>query len=306
MGLDCCLHTYARPNQFRLLATCNIDTWVVCRLLQPEAGPLSSPLNPSFMRLCVGIAFVFALAVLAGCQRKGGAGLASGLPPKLEAKALLSLVDAALFSPKTAELKGDAEVSSESIGDISLGATVRWQRDSIFWFSLRKFGFEGARGRVTADSLIALNRLEREVLVATPDQLPDQARMLPIKPTVGNLTAAFAGQPIGDWSKATVDRQPGRYVLSTPGLPDTKLIIDATRSVPIAWEYKSGAQYGRVDFADFRAAGKAQIFPYERSLIFSDEPGDTTKVLFQFESLSSDGALNYPISIPEDYGKMKI
>lgn len=250
------------------------------------------------------LATVVVLAV--GCQRRSTSALASGLPPKLESTALLDAIALRLFDPESAELKGDAQVSGTSVDKLSLAATVRYHQDSVFWFSLRKFGFEGARGRVTADSVIALNRLKREVLRATPADLPAEAKLLPIEPTVANLTAAFAGQPIGEWQGATVAREPGRYLLTSSKYPGTTLIVDAQRQVPLTWMYRDGANYGRVDFDDFRAAGQGQLFPYQRTLAFSDEPGDTTRVELRFNSLSTEGGLSYPISVPPDYGQMKL
>ena len=261
------------------------------------------------MRLLSTVALSVAVSLAVGCQRRGaGAAAADGLPPKLDARALLDLVAARLYAPDYAELKGDAAVSGASVDALRLSATVRYRRDSVFWFSLRKFGFEGARGLVTADSVLAINRLQREALRASPDDLPEAARLLPIDPTVANLTAAFAGQPIGEWRAASVAREPGQYVLTTAAYPGTSLVVDATRGVPVRWVYRDGARYGRVDFGDFRAAGPAggQVFPYERTLAFSDEPGDTTRVELRFSSLDTDPGLTFPFAIPPDYAPMRL
>ena len=139
------------------------------------------------------LAGVLAVAILSACGKKGGRVEASGLPPKLTSVALLERVGQTLFVPPYAEMKGDAEVFGKSVGNVRLTAIVRLRQDSAFWFTLRKFGFEGARGLVTADSIIVVNRLEREVLARRADDLPDGARLLPIDPTVANLTAALRG-----------------------------------------------------------------------------------------------------------------
>ncbi len=247
-----------------------------------------------------------ALVVLSACGRKGGGVEASGLPPKLTSAALLERVTQSLYVPPYAELKGDAQVSGKSVGNVKLSAVVRIRQDSAFWFTLRKFGFEGARGLVTADSIIVVNRLEREVLARRAGDLPDKARVLPIDPTVANLTAAFGGAPIGDWRSAQVEREVGHYVLTSTKYANTTLTIDGQRLVPTVWEYRDGDNYGRVVFSDFRPAGKGQVFPYGRSLSFSDSPGDTTRVNIQFNSLSADADLQFPISVPRDYKPMEL
>ncbi len=248
---------------------------------------------------------LLSLAILSGCGSKRTRVEATGLPPKLSSAALLERVDRALYVPPSAELKGDARVSGGNFGDVKLTAIVRLRQDSAFWFTLRKFGFEGARGLVTADSIIVLNRLEREAFARRADDLPDGARVLPIDPTVANLTAAFGGAPIGDWRSAEVDRQVGRYVLTSSRYANTSLTIDGERLVPTVWEYRDGEQYGRVIFSDFRPAGKGQVFPYGRNLLFSDSPGDTTRVTFEFNSLSEAADLKFPISVPRDYKAME-
>ena len=50
--------------------------------------------------------------------------------------------------------------------DISLNATIRIKKDSIIWLSLSPaFGIEAARGLVTQDSLVLMNRINREYVV---------------------------------------------------------------------------------------------------------------------------------------------
>ena len=245
------------------------------------------------------------LSLLVSCRRKSAAVDETGLPPKLTAPALLAQINKQLYNPPFAELKGDARITGGSMGNVNVSATVRLQRDSVFWFSLRKFGFEGARGKVTTDSVIALNRLQRQQLTASAADLPAAARVLPIGPTVANLTAAFAGQPIGDWSQATITRQPGHYSLTSDQYPGTTLTVDARRMVPTSWRYQNDKRYGQVNFNDFRPAGDQQVFPYARTLVFSDSPGDTTRVLLEFSSLSTDGSLTFPISVPPDYAPME-
>ena len=228
-----------------------------------------------------------------------------GLPPKRSARALLVDVDRRLYRPTTAELRGDARVQSPDLGDVKFKLIVRMRRDSAFWFSLRKFGFEGARGLVTADSVIVLNRLQREKLTRRADDLPPEAALLPVEATVANLTAAFGGAPIGDWSGAEVSREPGYYALTDAAYAGAELRVDGARSVPTEWRYRDGDRYGRVVFGDFRAAGAdGQVFPYSRELIVSDAPGDTTRVVVTFDELTEEPGLRFPISVPDGYGDM--
>ena len=255
------------------------------------------------MRYPILLSMLSALLCFTACKRTARTEV-GGLPPKLAAPAVLEGIERALYVPPSAELKGDAQLSGGDFGNVKLAVVVRLRQDSAFWFTLRKFGFEGARGLVTADSVIVVNRLQREALVKSAADLPEAARVLPIEPTVGNLTAAFGGAPIGDWRGADVQREVGRYVLTSARFANAEMIVDGRRMVPTEWRYRDGEKYGRVEFTDFRDAGRGQIFPYGRSLSFSDSPGDTTRVKIQFNSLDADDALRFPISVPADYDEM--
>lgn len=252
------------------------------------------------------LTLAFALLFVACDKQRAARATAGGLAPKRSASALLAAVDKQLYRPSSAEFKGEARVESPDLGDVKLKLVVRTRRDSAFWFSLRKFGFEGARGLVTADSVFVLNRLQREKLVRRVDDLPPEAALLPIDATVANLIAAFGGEPIGDWTRARVARESGYYALSDARYLGAELRLDATRGLPTEWRYGDGERFGRVVFSDFRAVDGAggRVFPYRRLLIASDAPGDTTRVTIDFERLEEKTGLRFPMSVPDDYDDM--
>ena len=249
---------------------------------------------------------LLALLSLTACDKQRAARASeSGLPPKRSASALLADVDRRLYRPSSAELKGEARVESADLGDVKFKMVVRMREDSAFWFSLRKFGFEGARGLVTADSVFVLNRLQREKLVRGADDLPEEAELLPIEATVANLLAAFGGAPIGDWTRAEVGRERGYYRLLDDHYAGAELRVDARNGLPSEWRYAGDGRFGRVVFSDFREVdGTGKQFPYSRLLLASDEPGDTTRVLIEFDDLEEKPGLSFPMSVPDGYGEM--
>ncbi len=249
--------------------------------------------------------FVLLVSSVFACKR-GASGDASKLPPKRSAERLLAEVDKALFVPETAEMKGDMRIQGGGIGNIKLSATIRTQKDKAFWFSLRKFGFEGGRGLVTKDSAIVINRLQREVLEASINDLPEEAKLLPIDISLANLIAVFGGQPIGEWRNAQVERQPGQYQLLTDEFANTELTLGTAPTIPVRWGYQEGEKFGEVIFSDFKAQADGKVFPYFRSLAFSDTPGDTTRVVFTLSSLTTNEVFKFPISIPASYAPMQL
>lgn len=250
-------------------------------------------------------ALTLSVLVLAGCKRRSGVEDGAGLPPKRTVERLLKDIDASLYTPQRAEMKGDVYVDSGDFGNLKLSGTFRTAAGEAFWMSLRKFGFEGARALITPDSVVALNRLQREVLVASASDIPAWAMKLPIQPTLANLQAAFGGQPIGEWTDAKLERQPGAYTLALPGNEATSLeVAAAANTLPQRWSYREGERFGEVVFSDFRAEDGRRVYPYTRSLVYSDTPGDTTRVRIVLESITEKDDLSFPISVPKGYSPM--
>ena len=258
------------------------------------------------MRYAPLIAALAATLCLLGCGNRTRRAVDGELPPKRNAQRLLAEVDRQLYvAPAAAEMKGDLRIESPDL-TVKLAATIRTHADSALWFTLRKFGIEGARGLITRDSAFVVNRLEREALVASAGDLPEEARGLPIAPTLANLLAAFGGGVIGDFSEARVGRVAGGYVLAFPGEQAAVLEVSAAPTVPQRWSYREGEDFGEVTFADFREVADGRIFPFFRTLRYSDSPGDTTAVTLALDSYTPRDALAFPISIPEDYAPMSL
>jgi len=116
----------------------------------------------------------------------------------------------------------------------------------------------------------------------------------------------FGGQPVGDWRNAQVERLPGQYQLQADNFDNAELTLGASPTVPIRWGYKEGEKFGEVIFGDFKKQANGKVFPYFRSLTFSDTPGDTTRVDFTLSSLTTHESLKFPISIPESYAPMQL
>jgi hypothetical protein len=69
-------------------------------------------------------------------------------------------------------LSGAAE--GGQMGGMDFSGNLYWVKDSMIWLSLRKFGFEGMRVKLTPDSCFVLNRLEKTVLIRDASWLESQ------------------------------------------------------------------------------------------------------------------------------------
>ncbi len=243
-------------------------------------------------------------SVIAACNRRSGASGGERLPPKRSAVELGKSLTAATYTSRGEELRGDITVSGGDFNRVKLNGILRVRPDTALWFTLRKFGIEGARGILTADSAIVLNRLNREVLRASAADLPPEARLLPVEPNLANLIAALYGHPVGELTGGKVEREPGGYRVALHGGQST-FSVSADGNHLDRWTYNDGKRYGRADYSDFRKVGETgQELPYRRNLAFSQEPGDTTRLFFELESVTEQAELRFPISVPPDYAPM--
>ena len=259
---------------------------------------------PSRTALAGALALV-TLAALGGCKDRADRLADAELPPRRSARDLLADAERALYAPDRAEMKGDLEVDSPDMS-IKLDATIRLRADSALWLTVRKFGFEGGRALVTPSELVLVNRLQREYLRATPDDLPDGAAKLPVDPTLANLQAVFMGRAVGEWRGASVERAAGRWILTDEDrYRGASLELGARpRTAPVRWSYRDGERFGTVAFSDFREVAGGRVFPYARAMTYSDRPGDTTRVTLRLKSITEPDALRFPISVPDSYSDM--
>jgi Domain of unknown function (DUF4292) len=103
-----------------------------------------------------------------GCTRKDKTDNSLSLPAttKLTAPELVKLSTTRYtgkYKTMHAQLHGSSE--SDRMGGLDFSGNIYWEKDSLIWISLRKFGFEGMRAQITPRTITVLNRLEKTVMI---------------------------------------------------------------------------------------------------------------------------------------------
>lgn len=191
--------------------------------------------------------------------------------------------------------------------DFSISATtnVRMKRDSIIWVSISSFGFEAARAVITRDTLMVLNKLEREVQTFNYEGL---SRMLSFPITFDLVQSALLGnmarpmtaadgvlQSEGhyritqDWGKVVVDN----YV------DEGTMKLDRVQALEEATKNSLTVLYG-----EFTAVENF-LFPYNGVISLqyqaNGEPSETKIDIAHSRVEVPTEPLSFPFTVPDSY-----
>lgn len=86
-------------------------------------------------------------------------------------KLVSPMVHAADYEWMTAKMTGEVIMDREAI---PFSGTLRMRRDSVIWFSANAMmGMEAVRARITCDSVVVINRLEKTYLAEPIEELSE-------------------------------------------------------------------------------------------------------------------------------------
>lgn len=207
----------------------------------------------------------------------------------------------------TATLSAHAKVHLEGNGEsIQANANIIWLKDSVLWMNIKKFGIEGARLLINADSVIALNRLDKTYQVRTIDWLQAQYNLPEGFPLIesfllGNgwmdkqiaLQSAVKDglhQLYGNNGKIWVDYriEEGSFLLASM----TLLEQSENRSV-------------KLTFSDYKKIKGLGYFPYSRKVeAFSPDTGAVT-IEIDFSDVETNESQTYRFEIPSHYERIE-
>lgn len=136
-------------------------------------------------------------------------------------KKLASMAHVADYEWVTAKMSGEVKVES---GEIPFSGTLRMRRDSVIWISANGLmGMEALRTRITSDSVILINRMDKTYLA---EPLDEAATSLQLPLTLQETQTLL----LGDGKSDKVSLQWGPY---TAKIRYSDLHWDEPTSFPI-------------------------------------------------------------------------
>jgi len=203
-------------------------------------------------------------------------------------------------------LTSNARLSYDD-GNMSVAGTasIKMQKDKIIWVSIKKFGFELGRAKITPDSIYILDRINNQYAVEPLSFIEDQIQ-LPADLTMlqqillGNPVFLTKDGPKGDLQNdiyrfsASTDNVRNDYWFSMPNYQMQKMEIkqeDKNRSVDIQLE-------------NYKDAGGNRDFSYLRSIIANSGSAKPIKIEMEFSNVKIDVPSEIKFSIPPRYTRM--
>lgn len=203
--------------------------------------------------------------------------------------------------------------------DKSLSATanIRLKKDSIIWVSVTPgFGIEAARGIITKDSLIFINRMNKEYSAYNFEEL---SKRFNFNIDFGLLQSVLLGDmPLEPNDQDQVKKESSYYVvkqekgaITINNFVDARslklervTILDKSKEELFGGKTRTRNNTLTLRYNDFQML-KEQVFPYE-NLVSLDYQRDgrkrKTEIEIQHKKASiTDEALRFPFSVPEKY-----
>jgi len=187
-------------------------------------------------------------------------------------------------------------------------AVIRLKKDSILWFNLSgTLGVQGLRGLLTEDSILIVNRVEKEYYTMTYKELSQEFNF---DIDYSLIQAMILGEmPVSEQEGETITQEGNRYIIHQ-GIDDKYVdnyINTTTRKVTEVQILETDTENSlKLLYGDFRDVS-GHLFPFSNLvlLLHTNEFGELeTKVTINHSKVRfSDKALNFPYSVPKKYVK---
>ena len=185
----------------------------------------------------------------------------------------------------------------------SIKAVIRMKKDSLIWMSFQMFGIEGARVKMTQDSVYVLNRINKQYAIQPLSLVED---MINIPADFNALQALLIGNPIlypeADYHLETKD---SFYLLSTDTILNTTYNIQKEsyliNSLTLKNERKQKIE---MSFEDYQTLENNRIFSMMRDIIISSPTKGNASVEIEYNKIIFDIPKSMNFNIPSSYKKV--
>ncbi|MCC2547222.1 DUF4292 domain-containing protein [Hymenobacter sp. BT175] len=204
--------------------------------------------------------------------------------------------------------KGKAQIKFQG-NDQNANINLRMRKDSLIWVSVTLFGIEGVRARITPDSVLVVNKLQKEYYAGNFNYLSQQ---LNVPVNFAQLQALL----LGDFVPAPTDVTP---TITTEG--DVKrvqyqqaalLIEQLVSQTPgkmqkLTVNDQQSKNNLTVSYSDFQPlAPTKQTFAHLTKLEVKPPQGATSSATINYRNVEVDKErLTFPFSVPSGYARKK-
>jgi Domain of unknown function (DUF4292) len=197
--------------------------------------------------------------------------------------------------------------------NISGSMSIRYRRDSLIWVSIKKFGFEGARAKITKDSVLLVNYIQSNYIAENLNYLEKKYGLPADFNTIQNI---LLGNPIflTDKSKLKMERDAATNDLILRGSDDkwqTTYRLDPTDfSIKSMFFEQPLAQRSlKIECENYQILrgyeGDTKKFAFLRRLLLDSPQSGKVKLEMEVnDNIEINVPKNIKFEIPSHYEKM--
>jgi Domain of unknown function (DUF4292) len=197
--------------------------------------------------------------------------------------------------------------------NISGSMSIRYRRDSLIWVSIKKFGFEGARAKITKDSVLMVNYIQSNYIAENLNYLEKKYGLPADFNTVQNI---LLGNPIflTDKSKLKMERDATTNDLILRGADDkwqTTYRLDPTDFTikSMLFEQPLAQRSLKIECENYQILrgyeGDTKKFALMRRLILDSPQSGKVKLEMEVDdNIEINVPKNIKFEIPSHYEKM--
>ncbi|GAB1462163.1 DUF4292 domain-containing protein [Pedobacter sp.] len=201
----------------------------------------------------------------------------------------------------TLSLKGKADLAIDG-NENNVTLNIRIKKDEKIWFSVTALGgaLEAARGVITPDSLLLMNRLQKTILRKPLSYIHDYTNK---QVKFAWLQAILTGNTITEFmtEKSELNQENGVWVLkgTAQSLAYRTLFNTLLKSTELTLNDAAAAQGLKVSYDKYTPLTNG-LFPSQVK-IASAVGNKKISVAVEFVKIDANGSLEFPFSVPKNY-----
>lgn len=182
----------------------------------------------------------------------------------------------------------------------SIKASIRIQKGKQIWMSFSLFGFEGARVKITPDSVFVINRINKEYTAKSLSYLEEQFKLPASYSIVEALLIGNAATVEG--SEFTVAIKDNQYLLNTKTPADATYVLNGL-TYQLAGLMLKDEQQQKVDieFKEYEKTEDGRQFSFLRDILISSPKRGNASTSINYTKVEFDVEKQMSFDVPSGY-----
>lgn len=184
----------------------------------------------------------------------------------------------------------------------SIKAVIRMKKDSVIWMSFQLFGLEGARVKMTPDTMYAINRLNKEYYIKPLSFVEERIK---IPADFAAIQALLVGNPVLYPTTYDLENRDSLYLLRTDTILNTTYILASENyRIQNLILKDNNSQKVDISFENYQKLETGQIFSMIRDILMSSPTRGNASITIEYAKVQFDVPKRISFNIPNAYKKV--